>query len=252
MIKLGVSGALGKMGQRILALASLDKAFKIILALEKQGCQMEKEVSGLKVEVCCDAMKDIDVLIDFSSIEATLEHLEYAIKFKKSVVIGTTGFSQLEKKKIEAAAKKIPVVFSPNMSIGVNLLFSLVRQAASLLSKEYKANIVEAHHVHKKDSPSGTAKYLAQIIRDERKCSVADIKSIREGEIVGDHDVVFDSPWDTIRLIHSAKTRDIFAKGALEAAKFIVTKKKGLFGMEDVISQHQKRIRVQGKGDRVQ
>lgn len=238
MIKLGVSGALGKMGTRILVLALLDKVFKVSLALEKPECFAPgEETFGLKVTASPEKIKDVDVLIDFSSIEATLEHLEYALRFKKAVVIGTTGFSEQQKKKIEAAARKISIVFSPNMSIGVNLFFSLVRQAASLLSKEYKASIVEAHHVHKKDAPSGTAKYLAQIIRDEREGDEVDVKSIREGEIVGDHDVVFDSPWDTIRFVHSAKTRDIFAKGALEAAKFVVTKKKGLFGMDDVISQ---------------
>ncbi|MFH1691465.1 MAG: 4-hydroxy-tetrahydrodipicolinate reductase [Candidatus Omnitrophota bacterium] len=235
MIKLGVSGAMGKMGKRILSLALLDRVFKVSLALEKTGCFLpNKKIAGLKVQGCAEAIKSVDVLIDFSCIEATLEHLAYAVKFKKAIVIGTTGFSEAQKKKIVLAAKKIPVIFSPNMSIGVNLLFSLVQQAANVLSKEYKASIVEAHHVHKKDAPSGTAKYLAQIIKEECKHKPG-VKSIREGEIIGDHDVIFDSPWDTIKLSHSAKTRDIFAKGALEAAKFIVTRKKGLYGMDRVI-----------------
>lgn len=238
MIKLGVSGALGKMGKRIVALALADRAFKVSLALEREeGLFLGDNFAGLKTVADPEQIKNVDVLIDFSSIEATLAHLEYAVKFKKALVIGTTGLSELQKDKIALATKKIPIVFSPNMSIGVNLLFSLVRQAASLLSKEYKASIVEAHHVYKKDAPSGTAKFLADIIRDERKGEEIDIDSIREGEIIGDHDVVFESPWDTIKLVHSAKTRDIFVKGALEAAKFIVKKKKGLYGMEDVIWQ---------------
>ncbi len=242
MIKLGVSGALGKMGKRIIALALSDKTFRVSLALEKSGFLFaDTGGSGLKIESSPELIKEVSVLIDFSSIEATLEHLEYALKFKKAVVIGTTGFSEQQKKIIQAAAKKIPILFSPNMSIGVNLLFALVRQAAGLLSKEYKANITEAHHVHKKDAPSGTAKHLADIIYAERKGGEVGIKSIREGEIIGDHDVVFESPWDTIKLVHSAKTRDIFAKGALEAAKFIVKKKKGLYGMEDVINTRYKK-----------
>lgn len=247
MIKLGISGALGKMGQRILTFALADKIFKVTLALEKEGGQfLDENLKSLKAESNPDLIKNIDVLIDFSSIEATLAHLEYALKYKKALVIGTTGFLDQQKKKIQAASKKIPILFSPNMSIGVNLLFALVREAAGLLSKDYKASIVEAHHIHKKDAPSGTAKFLAEIIRSQRKGEGIDVKSIREGEIIGDHDVIFESPWDTIKLVHSAKTRDIFAKGALEAAKFIVKKKNGLYSMDHVILQNYKNSRGRG------
>ncbi len=237
-IKLGVSGALGKMGSRILALASQDRDFRIILALEKLRHPLIGEmVAGAEVVSSLERIKEPDCLVDFSLPEATLEHLSYCLKFKKPFVIGTTGFSEEQKKEIVSVAKKIPIVFSPNMSIGVNLLFNLVREAASSLPQDYKANIIEAHHTHKKDAPSGTAKFLADIIRQVRGQEDIDIKSIREGEIVGDHDIVFDSPWDTIKLSHRAKTRDIFAKGALEAAKFVVRKKSGLYSMADVLKE---------------
>ncbi len=237
-IKLGVSGALGKMGNRILALASQDSDFKIMLALERLGHPLLGEkVAGIEVVSHWEMIKDIDVLVDFTAPEAIFEHLDHCVKFKKAIVIGTTGFTQEQKDQIAQASKKIPVVFSPNMSIGVNLLFALVRQAAAQLTSEYKISMKEAHHIHKKDAPSGTAKFLAQIVREERGDVDADIKSIREGEIIGDHEVVFESPWDTIKLAHSAKTRDIFVKGALEAAKFIIKKKTGLFGMADVLKE---------------
>lgn len=241
MIKLGVSGALGKMGSRIITLAALDKELKVVLALEKLGHPLlGDKIAGLEVVSHHEMIKDIDCLIDFTTPEATLEHLKCCLKFRKAIVIGTTGLLPQAKEEIALAAKKIPIVFSPNMSIGVNLLFALVRQAAAQLPPEYKINMTEAHHIHKKDAPSGTAKFLAQIIKEERgevdEVDV-DIKSIREGEIVGDHEVVFESPYDTIKLSHSAKTRDIFVKGALEAAKFVVKKKSGLYGMGDVLRE---------------
>jgi len=238
MIRLGVSGALGKMGARVLSLASQDKDFRVILALERLSHpQIGEKIAG--AEVVCDRemIKDIDCLVDFTAPEAALINIEYCLKFKKAIVVGTTGLLQEQKDRIDAASKKIPIVLSPNMSIGVNLLFQLVRDTAVRLPSDYKINITEAHHSHKKDAPSGTAKFLAQIVKEERIEADVDIKSIREGEIVGDHEVVFDSPWDTIKLSHSAKTRDIFAKGALEAARFLVKKKSGIYCMEDVLKK---------------
>jgi len=236
MIRLGVGGALGKMGSRILSLAAQDKDFKIVLALERlTHPQIGEKIEGVEVVSRLDSIKEVDGLIDFSLPEATLEHLDSAVKFKKPLVVGTTGFSEEQKEEIVAASKKIPIVFSPNMSIGVNLLFSLVRQAALQLPLEYRVTMSEAHHIHKKDAPSGTAKRLADIVRKERGEVDINIKSIREGEIIGDHEVVFDSLWDTVKLSHSAKTRDIFAKGALEAMKFVVREKPGLYSMADVM-----------------
>ncbi|MFH0877926.1 MAG: 4-hydroxy-tetrahydrodipicolinate reductase [Candidatus Omnitrophota bacterium] len=236
VIKLGVSGALGKMGSRILTLASQDRDFKIALALERAGHpQANSSVAGLVVASSAEGIKDIDVLIDFSSPQATSEHVALCLACKKPLVVGTTGLSEAQKSEVSKAAQEIPIVFAPNMSVGVNLLYALVRRAAETLPSDYSVRMTEAHHIHKKDAPSGTAKWLQQLVCQLRKQEHVDIQSVREGEIIGDHEVVFDSPWDTIRISHSAKTRDIFAKGALAAAKFVVTKKKGLFTMTDVI-----------------
>jgi 4-hydroxy-tetrahydrodipicolinate reductase len=236
MIKLAISGSRGKMGQRIVGLAQQDKQFKIVTLLERKGHDdIGMKIGNAIVTDNINQIKNADVLIEFTSPDATMEHLKACLKYKKSIVIGTTGLTQEQKKEIEAASKKIAVVLSPNMSLGVNLLFKLIEEAADRLSKDYRVGIIEAHHVHKKDSPSGTAKKIAQIIEKARKEQIKDIKSIREGEIVGDHEVVFESDFDTIKISHFAKTRDIFAKGALSAAKWIVRKNKGLFSTQDIL-----------------
>jgi len=222
MIKLAISGYKGKMGQRITALAQEDKQFNITAKIE----------IGDSIE----AIKNADALIEFTTPAATMEHLKACVKFSKPVVIGTTGILENELSKIRLASKRIPILFSPNMSIGVNSLFALVRMAANKLGLDYEVDIVETHHVHKKDSPSGTAKQLAQIVKDAGGKGVKDIKAIREGEVVGDHRIIFESPVDRLELFHSAKTRDIFVLGALKAAKFIVGKKPGLYSMEDVLA----------------
>jgi len=241
MIKLAISGCAGKMGTRIFNLALDDKDLEPFIGIEQAAALKQcLKTDNFKISDDPNDIKEADVLIEFTAPEPTIEHLDYALKHKKAMVIGTTGLSGDEIRKIVEASKNIPIVFSPNMSIGVNLLFKLVKEAAEKLSKDYKVKIVEAHHIHKKDAPSGTAKGLAQIIKDASGREVADIKSIREGEIVGDHKVTFESPVDTIELSHSAKTRDIFAKGALEAAKFIAGKPPGLYDMQDVLEEAKK------------
>ncbi len=223
MIKICVSGSKGKMGSRIITLSKDDK---------------DIEVSG-EFDIDQDPQPPIeacDCLIEFTTPQATLEHLAACEKNKKAMVIGTTGFSDEERDKIKEASAKIPIVFSPNMSIGVNLLFKMVLDAAKILGTEYHVEIVEAHHVNKKDAPSGTAKELERIIKDAKGDIKIPIESVREDEIVGEHTVTFESDLDLIELTHSAKTRDIFARGALEAAKFIVKKPKGLFTMRDVLA----------------
>jgi len=238
MIKLAISGAAGKMGARIMNLALADKEFEVVVALEAKGHgAVGSKVGNIKITDDSEQIKLADCLIEFTGAEATMEHLNICSKNNKPMIIGTTALNEKQKKQIEDVAKNIPIVFSPNMSIGVNLLFKLVNDAARNLSADYSVKIAEAHHMHKKDAPSGTAKKLAQIIKDATGREVSDIKSIREGEIIGDHEVIFDSPLDTIKLSHSAKTRDIFAKGALEAAKFVSSKKSGLFSMQDVLTK---------------
>jgi len=236
MIKIAICGCAGKIGTRILNLAAEDKDIKVVLGLEAKGHpSVGSKLAGVEVSTEIDNIKTADVLIDFTIPEATMEHLNAALKHRKAIVIGTTGFSQEQIDGIKQAAKKIPVVFSPNMSIGVNLLFRLVKEVAEKLSKGYDIRIVESHHIHKKDAPSGTAKKLAQIIKDASGREVSDIKSIREGEIVGDHKITFESGVDVLELSHSAKTRDIFVQGALVAAKFIAGKEPKLYDMQDVL-----------------
>jgi len=222
MIKLAVSGCRGKMGEKILKLAEKDPELEVVGAFD----------------IGDDALKPIklcDVLIDFTAPEASVAHAQACLKVKRAIVIGTTGLDESQVSALEKSAKKIPVVFSPNMSVGVNCLFELVEQAAKKLGSDYKVKIVEAHHVHKKDAPSGTAKKLAQIIEGAGADAVKDIESIREDEIVGNHRVILESDVDTIELSHSAKTRDIFALGALKAAKFVVGKPAKLYTMKDVL-----------------
>lgn len=236
MIKLGITGFSGKMGQRIFEFARHDAGFAVVTALERKGHpDIGTRVGSLKVSDDPDEIKNCDCLIDFTAPAATIGNLAYLVKYKKCAVIGTTGLDDAQQKKIRDAAQNIPVVFSPNMSIGVNVFFTLLKNAARLL-RAYTATIEEAHHIHKKDAPSGTAKKMAELINKEGfEIKIEDIRSIREGEIIGDHKIVFESAVDRIELRHSAKTRDIFVEGALLAARWVAKQKKGLYTMSDVL-----------------
>lgn len=221
-MKICVSGSKGKMGSRIIELSKDDAE------VELSGSFDLGEDAEVPITAC-------DCLIEFTTPEATIEHLALCEKTGKAMVIGTTGLSAADCEKIKEASKKIPVVFSPNMSVGVNLLFKMIADAAKTLDSTYGIEIVEAHHVHKKDSPSGTAKEMARIVKDARSGVHVPIESIREDEIVGEHTITFDSDVDTIEITHSAKTRDVFAKGALAASKFVVGKHAKLYTMKDVL-----------------
>jgi len=222
MIKICVSGSKGKMGSRILELAAGDDA------LEVSGSFDIGEDPKALIGAC-------DCVIEFTTPEATIEHLALCEKLKKAIVIGTTGLSEDERKKIGEASAKIPVVFSPNMSIGVNVLFKMAADAAKVLGAGYAIDIVEAHHVEKKDAPSGTAKEMVRIVKEANGGIDVHVESIREDEIVGEHTIKFESELDVIEITHSAKTRDIFVQGALAAAKWIAAKKPGLYTMRDVL-----------------
>ena len=236
MIKLAVSGCLGRMGQRITSLALEDKSFKIVSLLEnKDHPNINRPLFNLPIHSNSTNLKGAQVLIEFTSPQATLEHLEICQKYKVKMVIGTTGFSNDQILKIKKASKTLPIVFSSNMSVGVNILFKLAKEAAAKFGPDYQVKIIEAHHVHKKDAPSGTAKTIAEIIEQSSQRKISDIQSIREGEIIGDHQIIFESAVDTLTISHHAKTRDIFAKGSLVAAKFLAKKQKGLFSMREVL-----------------
>jgi len=235
MIKLGVAGVCGKMGRRIFELASLDKDFELSLALEKKGTPaIGREIGKLKVSSTYDGIFLIDVFVDFTVPEASEANLDYVAKYKKALVLGTTGLSDKQIQKVEEVSKVIPVVFSPNMAIGVNVLFNMLPEIAKRLGPDYNIEIVEAHHKAKKDAPSGTAKKMAQVLADATRKEIP-THAIRLGDIVGDHTVIFCGNSERIEIKHQAHTRDLFAVGALKAAKWIFNKPAGLYSMQDVL-----------------
>ncbi|MFH1128140.1 MAG: 4-hydroxy-tetrahydrodipicolinate reductase [Candidatus Omnitrophota bacterium] len=235
MIKLGIAGACGKMGRRIFELACADKDFEVNLALEKKGTPLiGKELGKLKVSSNSDGMFLIDVLIDFTIPEAVETNLDYVARYKKALVLGTTGLNESQLKKVEEVASIVPVVFSPNMSVGVNVLFATLPEVAKRLGPDYNIEIVEAHHKTKKDSPSGTARKMNEILAGTTKKEIP-IHAIRLGDIVGDHTVIFCGNSERIEIKHQAHSRDPFALGALRAAKWVAAKPAGLYSMLDVL-----------------
>ena len=181
-------------------------------------------------------MKEVDVAIDVSHPDVTNDLCSTAVKITVPLVIGTTGHSPEQRKAIENAARSVPIILASNFSIGVNALFALTRAAGRILGPEFHPKVSETHHQMKKDAPSGTAKTIAQILRRERDDGAEiPIESIREGEVVGEHTVNFAGPNEQIELKHRAESREIFARGALRAAVWIVGKPARLYSMEDVL-----------------
>ncbi len=236
MIKLAVSGCQGRMGQSITRLACEDKEFALTTALEHSDHpKADESIGDLKISTDNSSLEGCDTLIEFTLPEGTMANLQACVQHNVKMVIGTTGLQTDQIAEIKKVSEKIPIVFASNMSVGVNIIFKLTQIAAEKTGKSYRINMSEAHHIHKKDSPSGTAKTLAAIAEKASETKVENIESIREGEIIGDHTVVFESEEDIITVSHHAKNRDIFAKGALVAAKFLANKDKGLFNMQDVL-----------------
>jgi len=264
-VRLAVSGATGRMGHTILELASKDPTFTIVGALENHGHPaLGRSLSavlpsvgnqpGARIVPTLSQLKAPQVLIDFTQPPATLGYLKEAQASRTAVVIGTTGFSDAERKRILAFSKKVPVVQSYNMSVGMNLLFALVEEAAAKLGLAYDVEITEAHHNLKKDAPSGSAIRLGEGVArawktklskvsthgrvgkvGERKKGTIGFHAVRGGDIVGDHTVLYAGPGERLELTHRAHSRETFAQGALRAAKFLSAKKKGLFDMWDVL-----------------
>lgn len=221
LMKLIVCGAKGRMGSLICQLAEKDKGWG---GVEK--VDVDAPLTGVIAKG--------EVIIDFTQPEGTETHLQLALQHKKPIVIGTTGLNEEQHRLIQEASKKIAVVFSPNMAIGVNILFKLTEIATKAFGKEYDIAISETHHVHKKDSPSGTAKALGTLVEKVRG-KLPPIQSFREGEVVGEHTIVFGSPREHLALMHRALDRSVFAEGALKAAKWVLNKKPGLYSMADVL-----------------
>jgi 4-hydroxy-tetrahydrodipicolinate reductase len=241
MTRVVITGAKGRMGQALVSCAKNFRDLKIVAAIDR-GDDLKTAVSK------------IDAIIDFSSHDATPAIVELCAKNKKAIVIGTTGHSDSEKLAIEKCRTKIPIVLASNFSTGVNTLFWLTRKAAEILGSDFDLEIVEMHHRLKKDAPSGTAKSLAEILAavrkqqlekvarhgrvgivGERANSEIGIHSIRGGDVVGDHTVIFANAGERLELTHKASSRDTFANGALRAALWVVKQKPGLYDMQDVL-----------------
>jgi 4-hydroxy-tetrahydrodipicolinate reductase len=214
-------GAAGRMGKTVLDLAQSDREIEIAAR-----CDLGDPIEP--------AMKNCDVAIDFSQADSIDEVCRAASQHGKSLVIGTTGHSQQQRKTIEETAHSVPIVLASNFSVGVNVLFWLTQKAAELLGSDFTPEIVETHHKMKKDAPSGTAKTLAEILKATRNSEIP-IQSIREGDVVGEHSVVFSGPGERLELTHRAANRGIFARGALRAAKWIMDKPPRLYSMQDVL-----------------
>jgi 4-hydroxy-tetrahydrodipicolinate reductase len=238
-LKILLNGSKGRMGLTIAGVAGeMDAA---IAAATDAGDNPAAHVAGC------------DVIIDFSTHHVTGQLLDLAVAHRKPIVIGTTGHSADEKKRLLALAAKVPCVWAGNFSVGVNLLFALTRRATAVLGADYDTEVIEMHHRFKKDAPSGTAARLLEIILEERKLSAdalrhgrsgitgerkpteVGVHALRGGDVVGDHTVLYAALGERIELTHKASDRGIFARGALRAAQWVVTQKPGVYDMQHVL-----------------
>jgi len=253
-INLAISGCLGRMGQQLIKSSKSNKNFKLVTLTENKI--INKKIAGIKLNLNTDrAFKNTDVIIDFTVPNCTLDILKIASKLKKRVVIGTTGFTQKEEDLIKRFSKNIPILKAGNMSLGVNLLMYLTEIASKSLNEKYLSKVLEVHHEHKKDYPSGTALMLGKGIADGKNKNFYNLigkkflnkksfpygkkinfNSIRRGEIIGEHEVTFFSGKEIIKLNHEAFDRALYADGALTAAKWLISKKSGLYSMRDLLN----------------
>ncbi len=255
MIRVAVCGACGRMGKLIVRQVARQDDMKLVAAIDAPGTSSAGEDAGefagageLGVKIVgADKLAEVlkkskpDVLVDFTKADASVQNVKTASEAGVSVVVGTTGFTVEQRAELEGAINKggIKAVISPNMSVGVNVFFKSVEETARMLGSDYGVEIVEAHHVHKRDAPSGTALRAAQIIAEEFGWSVdkIKIKSIREGDIVGEHTVIFSTPDERVEIVHRAQSRETFAAGAMKAIRHVVKKGKAgvMQDMQDVL-----------------
>ena len=256
-MKVAIAGSSGRMGRTLIECVLGDPELTLSGAMEQPGhVELGKEAgAGVRISADVDAVLAVsDVLIDFTRPAGTLAHLDACLKRGTKMVIGTTGFSESEKARIAEAAKKIPIMFAPNMAVGVNVVFKLAEIAARSLGEGYDVEILEAHHHHKVDAPSGTALRIGEVIaaalgRDpakdfvhgregepgERKPREIAFHAIRGGDIVGEHTAMFIGMGERVEVSVKSSSRATYAAGALRAAKFLKGKGNGLFDMQDVL-----------------
>tara|TARA_B100000945_G_scaffold83429_1_gene64489 strand:- start:760 stop:1536 length:777 start_codon:yes stop_codon:yes gene_type:complete len=253
-INLAITGCMGRMGQQLIRSSRTNKNFKIVSLTENR--KINRKINGIKpILNTIDAFKKANVIIDFTIPKCTFEILRIATKQKKRVVIGTTGFTKREEKMIKQYSKKIPILKAGNMSIGVNLLMYLTEIASKSLGKNFLSKVYEVHHKHKKDYPSGTALMLGKgIAKGKNKdfykmigkkylnkknfpySKKINFNSIRKGEIIGEHEVIFSSGKEIVTLNHESFDRALYSEGALVAAKWIMNKKPGLYSMRNLLN----------------
>jgi 4-hydroxy-tetrahydrodipicolinate reductase len=264
MVRTIITGAAGRMGMRLVALTYDTPGMKLSGAVEAKGHPALGKDAGELAQIgpasipitdeLSTCLSKGDVVIDFTSPSSCLNNLQQVVKSSKAMVIGTTGFSDQELSEVRKLACKIPCVFSPNMSVGINVLLNTIGKIARSLGDQYNIEVIEAHHNKKKDAPSGTALKLAEALADgmdwelkevgvysrhgitgERKTREIGMQTIRAGDIVGDHTILLGGPGERIEITHRAHTRDTFAQGALRAAEWVAQKPPGLYSMADVL-----------------
>jgi 4-hydroxy-tetrahydrodipicolinate reductase len=261
--RIAIAGSTGRMGRALIDAVVQAGDFQLKAALErpdspflgKDAGELVGSPCGVRISADLErSLADCDVLVDFTRPEATLKHLEICGSRGIRMVIGTTGFTPQQNKLIGAASRNVAVVMAPNMSVGVNLTFKLIELTAKVLNEGYDVEIIEAHHRHKVDAPSGTALRMGDIVahalgRDlaecavygregvtgERKPSTIGFATVRGGDIVGDHTALFAGTGERVEITHRAASRATFALGALRAARFLAGMKSGLFDMQDVL-----------------
>ena len=253
-INLAITGCMGRMGQQIIKSAKSDKNFKITVLTENKV--MKRKINRISVNLNTEQVfKKADLIIDFTIPKCTFQVLKIATKLKKKVVIGTTGFSKNEENLIKKFSNRIPILKAGNMSLGINLLMYLTEITSHSLGKKYLSKIFEVHHKHKKDYPSGTALMLGKGIAKGKNKNFYSLigkkylnkknfpygnkinfSSIRKGEIIGEHEVKFSSGKEVITLNHEAFDRTLYSEGALSAARWLMTKKPGLYSMRDLMN----------------
>ena len=263
--RIAIHGAAGRMGRAVIQAALATQGIKLVAAIDrKDNAELGEDVAsvvgqapiGVSVGYVIDpAAEPFEVLVDFTQPEATLSALDLCRSHKKAMVIGTTGFTPEQRSAIEAAAKDIPICTAANFSIGVNVVLSLLGDAARLLGEPYDVEIVEAHHRHKTDAPSGTALAMGEEVahalgRNLKDCAVygregqtgarprqtIGFATVRGGDVIGDHTVMFLGEGERVEISHKATSRLNFAQGALRAAAWVAGRKPGLYSMQDVIT----------------
>ena len=253
-INLAISGCLGRMGQQLIKSSRSNKDFKLVALTENRP--INKRIAGISLNLNTEiAFDKTDVIVDFTVPKCTLQILKIALKLKKRVVIGTTGFTQEDEALIKRFSKKIPILKAGNMSLGVNLLIYLTEIASKSLNDKYLSKVFEVHHKHKKDYPSGTALMLGRGIADGKNKNLYNLigkkflnkksfpygkkinfNSIRKDEVIGEHEVTFSNGKEIIKLNHEAFDRALYSDGALTAAKWLINKKPGLYSMRDLLN----------------